>query len=585
MFEFIILIVISAVILKVIRSILKPFQDKIKNESDNARKISNDKKAFKRLMEEESKTHNPEIQFQIAHCYAEGIGVEQDETETFGWIKKSAEQGFGMAEYFIGEYYLDDSSPELNKKLGIEYLEKAISHGCNEAYYKLGTCYLDGNGVKKDEAKGIEFIKKADETGIEDAKEWISENKVRVKKYEKEKDAKKHFDELIEEEEKMHDAIAQYKIANCYANNNGVEKDEAKAFEWYEKSAAQGNAEAQIKVAICYDEGKGTSVDKEKAAVWYRKSAEHGNETAKAWIEKYENTIDKLLEKEAETHDAEIQYKIAACYANGDGVEKDETKAFKWYKKSAEQEFAAAQFELANCYAYGRGIEKDIQGSVPWMEKAAKNGNSDAQLQYGGAYFHGVPGVISEDKKEAFKWYHISSENGNHEADYEIGRCYFYGLGVKKSKREAVKWLEKGIDAPVNGSISLFLLGLCFCKGEEIEINMEKAIDYLIRSGKRGNADAYYRLGDIYFNGENGIRKNMDKALEYFLKAAEGNCTAAFPRLAERYYWTDKKLSEKYLNLAIESGEDVGPLLAYLRDFENMKRSMERQMDKMGIPD
>lgn len=40
MFEFIILIVISAVILKVIRSILKPFQDKIKNEADNARKLS-----------------------------------------------------------------------------------------------------------------------------------------------------------------------------------------------------------------------------------------------------------------------------------------------------------------------------------------------------------------------------------------------------------------------------------------------------------------------------------------------------------------------------------------------------------------
>ena len=38
---------------------------------------------------------------------------------------------------------------------------------------------------------------------------------------------------------------AQNNLGYCYQNGIGVEKNEVKAFEWYEKSAKQGDSNAQ----------------------------------------------------------------------------------------------------------------------------------------------------------------------------------------------------------------------------------------------------------------------------------------------------------------------------------------------------
>ncbi|MBK8317971.1 MAG: sel1 repeat family protein [Betaproteobacteria bacterium] len=41
-----------------------------------------------------------------------------------------------------------------------------------------------------------------------------------------------------------------------YTNGNGVNKDSAKAFEWYQKSAEQGNQQGQNSLGIMYYEAK-----------------------------------------------------------------------------------------------------------------------------------------------------------------------------------------------------------------------------------------------------------------------------------------------------------------------------------------
>jgi len=46
----------------------------------------------------------------------------------------------------------------------------------------------------------------------------------------------------------------------CYDNGIGVEKDEQKAVEWYQKAAEQGHAKAQNSLGWCY--ANGTGIDK-----------------------------------------------------------------------------------------------------------------------------------------------------------------------------------------------------------------------------------------------------------------------------------------------------------------------------------
>ena len=77
----------------------------------------------------------------------------------------------------------------------------------------------------------------------------------------------------------------------------------------------------------------------------------------------------------AEQGDANAQYRLAECYAYGDGTDEDEEKAFEWYKKSAEQGNAEAQYVLSRIYRCGFCFKYfNIDKSNRWYKKAVKNG-------------------------------------------------------------------------------------------------------------------------------------------------------------------------------------------------------------------
>ena len=81
------------------------------------------------------------------------------------------------------------------------------------------------------------------------------------------------------------DADAQFKVAECYYDGEGVEQDEEEAFKWYLKAAQQGHARAEYMVGICYQWGKGIEEDDDIAAEWLELAAEDGVEEAIAYFE------------------------------------------------------------------------------------------------------------------------------------------------------------------------------------------------------------------------------------------------------------------------------------------------------------
>ena len=75
-------------------------------------------------------------------------------------------------------------------------------------------------------------------------------------------------------------ASAQYSLAYCYHNGEGVEQSDSKAAEWLMKSAQQGYAKAQYFLGLCYDKGEGVEISKEKALYWFIKSCDNSYEPA-----------------------------------------------------------------------------------------------------------------------------------------------------------------------------------------------------------------------------------------------------------------------------------------------------------------
>lgn len=154
-----------------------------------------------------------------------------------------------------------------------------------------------------------------------DLKDELQEKK-RLREMEEEQEQREEdrFRKLYEKAVKNQDIDAQYNLAICYDNGEGVEKDEVEAVKWYRKAAEQGHKDAQFDLGVSYDNGEGIEKDENEAVRWYRKAAEQGHVAA--------------------------QYNLAVCYDNGEGIEKDEDEAVKWYRKAAEQGHKDAKYNL-----------------------------------------------------------------------------------------------------------------------------------------------------------------------------------------------------------------------------------------------
>lgn len=139
-----------------------------------------------------------QAQYYLATFYDGGCGVEQDLQKSFEWYTKSAEAGFYLAQFVLGQRYdlgLCDveknselavkwyslaakSLPVTKIRLGVMFFkgigterdyakaaklfeEAALIDSSGECKFYLGQCYKNGLGVEKDEAKGQALLEEA----------------------------------------------------------------------------------------------------------------------------------------------------------------------------------------------------------------------------------------------------------------------------------------------------------------------------------------------------------------------------------------------------------------------------------------
>ncbi len=80
---------------------------------------------------------------------------------------------------------------------------------------------------------------------------------------------------------KRGDAGAQFYVAIGYEEGRGVQKDMAKAVEWYKKAASNNHNGAQYRLGQLYEKGIGVGKNMAMAKKWYRLAADNGSRLAK----------------------------------------------------------------------------------------------------------------------------------------------------------------------------------------------------------------------------------------------------------------------------------------------------------------
>ena len=101
---------------------------------------------------------------------------------------------------------------------------------------------------------------------------------------------------------------------------------------------------------------------------------------------------------------------------------------------------------------------------------------------------------------------------------------------------------------------------LCaFCRTPKSMSN-EETIGRVNKLTEKGNADAFYQLAGYYDRGINGVPQDRAKANELFLKSGELGCADAYYNLGNQYFngrgvEVDKKKARHYYELAAMNGD------------------------------
>lgn len=225
-----------------------------------------------------------------------------------------------------------------------------------------------------------------------------------------------------------------------------------------------------------------------------------------------------------------------------------------------------AMFDLGKMYQSNLYVEQDGT-KAEYLFKHALSGYILLEKAEASDFFEYQIGrmyslkTTFQDYTEARKWFEISAEQGNAYAMFALGNIYYYGNGIEIDYEKAFDYLHQS--AEKHCVHSYFRLGYMLIKGIGCEENIKESDKWFAKmishySGCIGKEDAMncYRLGQLYEKGW-GCERNIPKAIQYYEEACESNNANAEFALGRIYLMQgDEKRGEEYINRAVEHGSE-----------------------------
>lgn len=147
---------------------------------------------------------------------------------------------------------------------------------------------------------------------------------------------------------------ALFEVGKIYTDGAGVEKDLAKAAQWYENAADMGFAPAQYIIGNFNEKGLGVNQDAAIAAKWYERAAKGGNIIA--------------------MHNLAVLNATPNALTDQPNME----EAFKWFSNAADYGVRDSQVNAGIFHTKGFGTEVNLIEAYKWFSIAAKAGDKDA---------------------------------------------------------------------------------------------------------------------------------------------------------------------------------------------------------------
>ena len=278
---------------------------------------------------------------------------------------------------------------------------------------------------------------------------------------------------------KQGNAYASYELAKMYEQGIGIPANPELATDCYRVAflgflgmAKKGKDDTLLyRIGAMYLHGKGTEPEEAKAVQYFEKSAEYGNVHAKYQLARI------YLKQEKEKLEA------------GQPAEEEKVRqAIAWLTEFADQGNDFAAYALGSLYLEGVLPERDTSKAILYLTQAADQNHVYAQLRLGKLYLT----EECQDITKAIHYLKLAANQGNSFAAYRLGRLYLLGEQVQKDVEQAVRYLLQSADA--GNSYAQYAIGKLYLIGKEIPQDKEKAEIYLTQAAEQGNQYAAYLL-------------------------------------------------------------------------------------------
>ena len=387
--------------------------------------------------------------------------------------------------------------------------------------------------------------------------------------------------------------FAQYSLANLYYYGNGAEKNLKEAFGWYMRSAKQGQPYASYAVAQMYSKGE---------------YVEHDEKTAQEY---YNQALSGFLKLEADGQaDDNLFYKIGAMHKNGLGTEADMDMALEYFKRSAELNNKNGLYEYGKALLIGENITQDIPKAMDCLEKAVRLGNLNAKRFLALEYISGEH--IEQDIDKGIEMLTECADGGDPLSCFMLGRIYFKGEFVNRDLSKAEKYL---LMADKDSGYACYYLGRLYLEEEIYDLDkavewLEKAVNYdeikayasyslakillednkyhdtqkaikLLELSAEENNWASFLLGRLYVFGTEDIEKDKEKAMEWLNRSADDGNVYAQTFLNENRSFENTMLANTVLSLFINLSRCIED--DYIRRYRSVRTSADKKLRRMII--
>lgn len=234
----------------------------------------------------------------------------------------------------------------------------------------------------------------------------------------------------------------------------------------------------------------------------------------------------------ADAGDAEAQFQLGICYAQGKGVEKNIAQSARYWLLAGKQQHPQALVYLGKLFEKGIGVPQDFNKAVQCYQSACNQNVAEAQLCLAMLYLQGFG--VEQDEKQAVKLFIQSAEQANPIAQYQLGIAYEKALGgLTQNHEQAMFWYRQSAEQQYQPAIQALQQAESVEKGEvsaeaqfnqgveSLQSNITEAIDCFAKSAEQSFAKAQYNLGLAYLFALGGLTQDNTLAKENLQKSAE----------------------------------------------------------------